>query len=155
VADPPHLSSRQSVSNLFKRKPLSRSSSSKSIHNSSNSSSQATSPFPSPRTPLSPLPFFLSPKTRRKTIPNPGQVEDDVGFGSPLARTPRRPSPTRLDVEPTFGSPLTRTPRRPSPGRSMTLPDHNTLGLGVNRHPDITLLRRSNEYPATAPHLTY
>jgi hypothetical protein len=48
--------SRQSVTNLFKLKPLSRSSSSKSIHNSSNSSSQATSPFSSLVLPSPPCP---------------------------------------------------------------------------------------------------
>lgn len=157
-------SRRPSMSNLFKLKPLSRSSSSKSIYNPSTSSSQATSPSPSPLTPLSPLPFFLSPKTRRKAIPSAG--EEDTGFGSPLARTRRRPSPTRDDpttIELGFGSPLARTARRPSPTRVMTLPDNNVLGLGIQyknplpfRHRDSSPLRREHSRgPATGPHLVY
>lgn len=144
---------RPSVTNLFKLKPLSRSSSSKSIYNnpastsSSSQSSQATSPFPSPLTPLSPLPFFLSPKTRRKAIPNAGE---DVVESGPLA---------------SFGSPLARAPRRPSPTRAMTLPENNLLGLQRNggviphrRYRDPSPLRsnsNSEHDPAATPHLTY
>lgn len=112
------------MTNLFKFKPLSRSSSSKSIQVSSNCSSVPTSPYPSPLTPLSPLPFFLSPKLRRKPMPSTGEDIEVAALSGP---------------SPSFGSPLTRTPRRPSPVRTMTLPDdlhyQETTTSTVRRRP--------------------
>lgn len=119
------------MTNLFKFKPLSRSSSSKSIHGSSASSSQPASPYPSPLTPLSPLPFFLSPKLRRKPIPASGEDIEVTALPGP---------------SPTFGSPLTRTPRRPSPVRTMALPD--------DLYPEVTptIRRRSSQSAHVYPH---
>ncbi|KAG8830815.1 hypothetical protein FRC17_004182 [Serendipita sp. 399] len=152
-------SRRPSVSNLFKFKPISRSSSSKSIHHpASTSSSVPTSPFPSPLTPMSPLPSFFSPKSRRKAIPNGGEdvstniVEDGMAhlsFGSPLARAKRRPSPARsrtLPVEDRDSYFLEAVPtqmplRRPGHGASAATATHSQQSFAAHR-------RRS-------PHLTY
>ncbi|KAG8835418.1 hypothetical protein FRC18_000552 [Serendipita sp. 400] len=152
-------SRRPSVSNLFKFKPISRSSSSKSIHHaSSTSSSVPTSPFPSPLTPMSPLPSFFSPKSRRKAIPNTGEdvnvnaVEDGMAhlaFGAPLTRAKRRPSPARAKTLPAedrdsyfLEAVPTQVPlRRPSHGTSTVL-------VNQSQHPFPAHRRRS-------PHLTY
>ncbi|CAG7847655.1 SubName: Full=Uncharacterized protein {ECO:0000313/EMBL:CCA72480.1} [Serendipita indica DSM 11827] len=121
-------SRRSSISNLFKFKPISRSSSSKSI---SNGSSVPTSPFPSPLTPISPLPAFLSPKLRRKPMPASSE-----------------------DTEPAFGSPLTRAKRRPSPIRAQTLPDElYPLEESMDRTP--IPLRPTPIIAPHRPHLVY
>ena len=96
---------------LLKFIPIPRSGSSKSIHSSVSSqpaSSQPSSPFSSPRTPLSPLPFFLTSRKRRASaVPGPGDdsvpqglLEGSKGFGVPLARVARRPSPVRVTTPP-------------------------------------------------------
>jgi hypothetical protein len=101
---------------LLKFIPIPRSGSSKSIHSSVSSqpaSSRPSSPFSSPRTPLSPLPFFLTPKKRRASaVPGPGDdsvpqglLEGGKGIGVPLARVARRPSPVRAMTPPTTPPP--------------------------------------------------
>ena len=96
---------------LLKFIPITRSGSCKSIHSSVSSqpaSSQPSSPFSSPRTPLSPLPFFLTPRKRRASaVPGPGDdsapqglLEGGKDVGVPLARVARRPSPVRATTPP-------------------------------------------------------
>ena len=104
----PHSITR---SPLLKFIPIPRSGSSKSVHSSVSSqpaSSRPSSPFSSPRTPLSPLPFFLTPRKRRASaVPGPGDdsapqglSEGSKGIGVPLARVARRPSPVRATTPP-------------------------------------------------------
>lgn len=122
----PHSVTR---SPLLKFIPIPRSGSSKSIHSSVSSqpaSSRPSSPFSSPRTPLSPLPFFLTPKKRRASaVPGPGDdsapqglLEGGKGFGIPLARVARRPSPVRATTPPISEEdlkPSSRTSQYPAP----------------------------------------
>lgn len=118
---------------LLKFIPIPRSGSSKSIHSSVSSqpaSSRPSSPFSSPRTPLSPLPFFLTSRKRRASaVPGPGDdsvpqcsSEGSQGIGVPLARVARRPSPVRTatppipeDIQTQTAKPRSRTSQYPDP----------------------------------------
>lgn len=129
----PHSVTR---SPLLKFIPIPRSGSSKSVHSSVSSqpaSSQPSSPFSSPRTPLSPLPFFLTPRKRRASaVPGPGDdsapqgvPEGGKGFGLPLARVARRPSPVRATTPPPISEenqtakPRSRIAQYPAPTPSV------------------------------------
>lgn len=169
---PDKSSRRSSVSNFFKFKPLSRSSSSKSIHvsgaSSTASSSLPTSPFPSPLATLSPLPYFLSPKTRRKPLPTTGE-DVEIGmltidgtplpssFGSPLTRTARRASPTRASTMPLNNDELDYSSstihRRPSRGANATRFNHQTSSRR-SEHRSLQLAG-AGSIPAATPHLVY
>ena len=129
------LTNQHSVtrSPLLKFIPIPRSGSSKSIHSSVSSqpaSSRPSSPFSSPRTPLSPLPFFLTSRKRRASaVPGPGDdsvpqglLEGSKGIGVPLVRVARRPSPARVttppiaeDLETQTAKPHSRTSQYPDP----------------------------------------
>lgn len=122
-------------------------------------SSQPSSPFSSPRTPLSPLPFFLTSRKRRASaVPGPGDdsmpqglLEGNKGIGVPLARVARRPSPVRVttppiaeDLQTQTTKPRSRTSQYPDPSFRTRRPSEPATRAGDR-----------DEAPPHTPHLLF